>query len=260
MRVYYNEFDKKKCAMLKQLMDDGHISQGVIDDRPIQDVTAHEVQEYDRCHFFAGIGLWDYALNQAGWDDTQVWTGSCPCQPFSSAGRRKGKEDGRHLWPIWQSLISECKPAIIYGEQVNSAIAYGWLDDVYQGLESQGYAVGSAVLPACGIGSPQNRQRLWFVGHSEHFRSSSTEKFFSTSETIYDNTQGTDSALESTRTNLPWQLSSKNTEEYPDGKKRFFKPGVCKLVDGYPHRHDLINAIGNGIVPQLATIFIEATK
>lgn len=164
MGVYYNEFDKKKCAALTQLMADGHISKGDIDDRPIQEVTGSDLKGYERCHFFAGIGLWDYALNIAGWKkDRPVWTGSCPCQPYSSAGRQKGKADDRHLWPEWERLIKECRPTTIFGEQVASSIAFGWLDDVYQGLEAEGYAAGSAVLPACSVGAPHKRDRLWFV-------------------------------------------------------------------------------------------------
>ncbi len=169
MRVYYNEFDAKKAASLKALMDDGFITAGDIDTRPIQEVRPDDVKHYDRCHFFAGIGLWDHALNLARWPENhRVWTGSCPCQPFSSAGRKKGKNDDRHLWPFWFSLIQECEPPVIFGEQVATAIAHGWLDDVYQGLEAENYAVGSTVLPACSVGAPHKRDRLWFVAHTAH--------------------------------------------------------------------------------------------
>ena len=167
MKTYYNEFDKKKCAMLAQLMKDGHITKGDIDDRSITDVRGDDLKDYTRCHFFAGIGLWDYALNLANWEeDRPVWTGSCPCQPFSSAGRQAGKEDSRHLWPEWLRLIEECSPTVVFGEQVSSAITKGWLDDVYQGLESQDYAVGAVVLPASSVGAPHRRERLWFVAQS----------------------------------------------------------------------------------------------
>lgn len=167
MRVYYNEFDKKKCAMLAQLMADGHIAQGEIDDRSIRDVRPNDVIGYDRCHFFAGIGLWEYALQLAEWDeDNPVWTGSCPCQPYSTAGRQKAQADDRHLWPEWMRLIQECRPATVFGEQVANAVTHGWLDDVYQGLEAEGYAVGSAVLPASSVGAPHRRERLWFVANS----------------------------------------------------------------------------------------------
>lgn len=163
--VYYNEFNKKKCQAMALLMAEGLIPHGDIDDRPIQEVTANDVKGYTQCHFFAGWGGWAYALGLAGWPDGRpVWTGSCPCQPFSSAGRQKGKADERHLWPEWLRLIRECGPSVCFGEQVERAIAHGWLDDVYQGLEREGYAVGSSVLPACGVGAPHRRERLWFVG------------------------------------------------------------------------------------------------
>lgn len=120
MKVYYNEFDNKKCSALSQLMKDGHIIKGDIDDRPIQQVRPEDVQGYDRCHFFAGIGLWDYALNLAGWkEDSPVWTGSCPCQPYSTGGKQESQNDPRHLWPEWERLIIKCRPPVFFGEQVN---------------------------------------------------------------------------------------------------------------------------------------------
>jgi DNA (cytosine-5)-methyltransferase 1 len=167
MLAYYNEFDKKKCAALSQLMKDGYISKGEIDDRSIRDVRGDDLKGFERCHFFAGIGLWDYGLQLAGWpEDRPVWTGSCPCQPYSTAGKQKGKKDDRHLLPEWDRLIEECRPATIFGEQVANAITHGWLDDVYQRLEAKDYAIGSAVLPACSVGAPYRRERLWFVAHS----------------------------------------------------------------------------------------------
>jgi DNA (cytosine-5)-methyltransferase 1 len=166
--TYYNEFDKQKCSMLSQLMKDGHITKGDIDDRSIRDVQPDELKGYTRAHFFAGIGLWDHALNLAGWEeDRPVWTGSCPCQPFSAAGGQKGKDDDRHLWPEWLRLIEKCRPPEIFGEQVANAITKGWLDDVYQGLEAEGYAVGSVVLPASAVGAPHRRERLWIVANTE---------------------------------------------------------------------------------------------
>lgn len=152
-------------------MADGLIPHGDIDERSITEVEPGELASYTQCHFFAGIGGWAIALVLAGWPaDREVWTGSCPCQPFSTAGRQKGKDDSRHLWPVWERLIRKCKPASIYGEQVANAIAKGWLDDVYSGLEAEGYAVAPAVLPATSVGSPQPRYRLWFVAHSSSRR------------------------------------------------------------------------------------------
>ena len=93
-----------------------------------------------------------------------VWTGSCPCQPFSAAGKGKASGDERHLWPAWFELICALRPPIVFGEQVEAAIGWGWLDLVCADLGAEGYAVGATVLPACSVGAPHIRQRLWFVG------------------------------------------------------------------------------------------------
>lgn len=171
MAVYYNEFDPKAAQWLRNLIAAGLLPKGDVDERSIVDVRSSDLAGYTQCHFFAGIGGWLLALQLAGWESTRpVWTGSCPCQPFSSAGNQKGKTDERHLWPVWFGLIRECRPATIFGEQVSGAIAHGWLDDVYQGLEGEGYACGAAVLPACSVGAPHKRDRLWFVADTTRGR------------------------------------------------------------------------------------------
>jgi DNA (cytosine-5)-methyltransferase 1 len=162
-RALYNEIDRYACAWLSNLMDAGEITPGKIDDRPIQELSPDDVRGYERVHFFAGIGGWDIALDLAGWGDRSVWTGSCPCQPFSAAGKGKAGDDERHLWPAWASLIRECRPGTVLGEQVEAAIGWGWLDLVFADLEAEGYACGAAVLPACGVGAPHIRNRVWFV-------------------------------------------------------------------------------------------------
>jgi DNA (cytosine-5)-methyltransferase 1 len=163
-RAYYNEFDPKAAAWIRQLIADGLIMPGDVDTRSIKDVTANDLRGYIRHHFFAGIGGWDVALRLAGWPvDRPVFTGSCPCQPFSQAGKQKGQADERHLWPEFYRLIREYRPATVIGEQVESAIGHGWLDGVFSDLEGIGYACGSAVLGAFSVGSPHKRNRLWFV-------------------------------------------------------------------------------------------------
>lgn len=165
MAAYYNEIDPKAAAWLRELIKQGHIADGVVDERSIVDVTPDELADFTQCHFFAGIGGWSLALRLAGWpDDRLVWTGSCPCQPFSAAGARGGFDDQRHLWPHWHHLISQCRPAVVFGEQVASKNGLGWLDLVCADMEATGYAIGAADLCAAGIGAPHIRQRLWFVG------------------------------------------------------------------------------------------------
>lgn len=164
MAAYYNEIDPKAAAALRALIEDGLIAPGDVDERPIQEVRPDDLKGYTQCHFFAGIGLWSVALRWAGWDDDRpVWTGSCPCQPFSVAGKRTGKKDDRHLWPEWFRLIREHCPPVLFGEQVSSAIAHGWLDELANDLEGKGYAIESAEIPACGAGAFHKRERLWFV-------------------------------------------------------------------------------------------------
>ena len=164
MAAYYNEIDRYAAFWLRNLIARNLIAPGDVDERSIADVRTDDLRGYRQCHFFAGIAGWSYALRLAGWDDDRsVWTGSCPCQPFSHAGQGKAADDERHLWPKWFPLIAECHPATIFGEQVEAAIGRGWLDLVFADLEAEGYACASAVLPACSVGAPHIRQRLWFV-------------------------------------------------------------------------------------------------
>lgn len=162
----YNEIDAYACAWLRNLIRAGHLTGRVVEG----DMRALNPADIGRgCHFhaFAGIGLWQYALKFAGWpDELPVWTGSCPCQPFSVAGRSGGTSDERHLWPAWFRLIRECRPHVVFGEQVASSAGLAWFDDVSADLEGEGYAVGSADLCAAGVGAPHIRQRLFFVAHA----------------------------------------------------------------------------------------------
>ena len=168
---YYNEHDKFAAAWLRELIADGQLPPGDVDERDIQDVRPNDLAGYTQCHFFAGIGGWKLALMRAGWpDDRPVWTGSCPCQPFSAAGKRTGSADERHLWPSWFWLIQQCSPATVFGEQVASPDALVWLDIVQPDLEGAGYAVGVADMCAAGVGAPHIRQRLWFVADSARQR------------------------------------------------------------------------------------------
>jgi DNA (cytosine-5)-methyltransferase 1 len=298
--AYYNEFKPEAAHMLRQLIKDGIITDGDVDERSIVDVRADDLKGYIRCGFFAGIGLWDVALQLAGWPiDREVWHGSAPCQPFSSAGRQNGKADERHLWPEWFRLIRELRPATIFGEQVESAIAHGWLDDVYDDMEAEGYAVGSAVLPACAVGKPHQRKRLWFVGNSEHDGQSAGQVAGGYEAPVHARAQeqevtsepsgasqsgdvadtelrGCERQQEQQSTGLLDTLDGTGETQQsvgaygtehdiqwlhcPDGKSRPVKSGVLLLAHGYKHRTPILHAIGNAIVPSVAAEFIESTK
>ena len=225
MSAYYNEIDKYAAQWLRNLIAAGHIAPGDVDERSITEVQPDDLRGYTQCHFFAGIGGWSYALRLAGWpDDRPVWTGSCPCQPFSSAsrGRGLGVESVQHLWPIWSKLIAECAPEIIFGEQV--AAARDWADEVRNDLEGMGYSFGASVLPACSIGADHERARIWFVGDSNGNCESSV------------------------RINA-------ETPRLPRYR------GICAelaLEDGLSRRVGAMRAYGNAIVPQVAAAFIQA--
>lgn len=168
MSAYYNEIDPFAAGWLRELIRAGHIAPGEVDTRSIEDVAPDDLAGFAQCHFFAGIGTWSYALRRAGWaDDRPVWTGSCPCQPFSAAGKRKGTSDERHLWPAFFRLIRERRPVTVFGEQVASKDGLAWFDIVSSDLEGAGYAVGAVDTCAAGFGAPHIRQRLYWVAHAD---------------------------------------------------------------------------------------------
>jgi DNA (cytosine-5)-methyltransferase 1 len=167
--AYYNENDPFAVAWLRELIKAKLIADGEVDERSIEDVQPSDLGGFEQCHFFAGIGGWNYALRLAGWPDSRpVWTGSCPCQPFSAAGKRNGFKDARHLFPVWFRLIRECRPVSVFGEQVGAAVK--WFDVVSRKLETQGYTVGATVLGAHSVSAPHIRQRFYWLANSNHGR------------------------------------------------------------------------------------------
>ena len=173
--VYYNDNDPFAAHWLQNLVSAGLLPAGDVDDRSIMEVTPDDLRRYAQCHFFAGIGGWPYALELAGWPSNRpVWTGSCPCQPFSSAGKHQGHADDRHLWPAFFRLIAECRPDCIFGEQVGSKDGREWLAGVRADLETLGYACGGADLPAAGVAAPHIRARLYWVANAGGVRRQQT--------------------------------------------------------------------------------------
>ncbi len=166
--AYYNEIDPFAAQWLRNLIAAGHIAPGEVDERSIEDVTPDDLRGFTQCHFFAGIGVWSHSLRLAGWPDNKpVWTGSCPCQPFSAAGKGDGFADERHLWPAFNHLISERRPQHVFGEQVAAGNANVWFDLVQADLEGMGYAFGLVPFTSAGIGAPHIRERAYWVANAD---------------------------------------------------------------------------------------------
>jgi DNA (cytosine-5)-methyltransferase 1 len=264
--AYYNEIDKKAAAWLRELIKEGLIAPGEVDERSIEDVRPDELKGFKQCHFFAGVGVWSYALRRAGWeDDKQVWTGSCPCQPFSAAGKGDGFADERHLWPAFHWLIQECRPHTIFGEQVASKNGIVWFDLVSTDLENTGYTCGACPAPACGFGAPHRRQRMYWVAYSDDtglqgsFRewAASAER---QSRRHASQCSRTDKALrgggclgekDSFWGDADWLLGT-------DRRWRPVEPGTSPLANGAAAKMGRLRGYGNAIVAPQAQAFIEA--
>jgi DNA (cytosine-5)-methyltransferase 1 len=237
MAVYYNENNKKCAAALRELMAAKLIPMGFVDERSIEDVAPNELYGYSQHHFFAGIGGWAYALQLAGWpDDRPVWTGSCPCQPFSAAGKGAGFDDERHLWPSFEWLIRQCRPATVIGEQAARKAGREWLAVVRSDLEVSGYAFGAADLCAAGVGAWHERQRHYWVAHSVRVQQRGKEQ----------------------RGRSPGRVGR---VKQPISWDRSWESALCELRgvdDGLSYGVGVTDGFRNAIVPPLAQAFIES--
>lgn len=246
MSAYYNEIDPFAAQWLRNLIAAGHIAQGDVDERSIEDVKPSDLIGYKQCHFFAGIGVWSLALRNAGWADSRpVWTGSCPCQPFSAAGAGAGFADERHLWPAFHWLIQECKPAIVLGEQVAGAPGREWVDLVSTDLEAAGYAFGAAVTTAAGTGAAHIRQRLYWVANSGKFGDSRQVA-----------TSGSSKAGQR-RACSPLDLQQVIDSPFMPGD-RYPQPLLRSGDDGFASSMGGLHAYGNAIHASQAQVFIES--
>lgn len=168
MTAFYNEIDLACGAVLNELISTGVIAPGIVESRSIKEVNPDDIRSYTQAHFFAGGGLWSVAARLAGWPDTRsLWTASCPCQPFSQAGKQRGVADERHLWPDLFRLVRAVRPPVLVGEQVAGAAGYGWFDGVRADLEGEGYACRAVDIPACSVDAPHIRNRLYWIAVAE---------------------------------------------------------------------------------------------
>lgn len=255
---YYNELDKKAAAWLRELIKQGHIPYGFVDERSITEVEASDLEGFTQCHFFAGIGGWSYALRLAGIpDDFPCWTGSPPCQPFSVAGKQLGKLDERHLSPTFMRLVDECNPAILFGEQVAAAIGKHWLDDLFTELERQGYACGSAVLPACSVGAPHKRDRLFFGAVGNRNNKGAQGRWRPEQFIFQEGREDEKRHLVPTNVDANFWRYWKAVKGI-DEKTRVLPGGYGETNHGLSARVGRLRGYGNAIVPQVAAEFISS--
>lgn len=247
MTAYYNEIDPYAAQWIRNLITAGLVPPGDVDERPIESVGPGDLAGYTQCHFFAGVGGWPYALRLAGWpDDRPVWTGSCPCQPYSVAsvaiGGAQGQRDPRHLWPDFFRLIGEQDPPTVFGEQVPEAINWGWWDEVALDFESEGYACGANVLRADARRARHRRKRLYWVAHSSSARRAGYQPLQRLSGAA-----AAALALDGDPLAGAWRALD---GDYSD---LLLSDGVSIAVERLRAR-----GYGNAIVPQVAAEFIEA--
>ena len=261
-RAFYNDTDPYAAQWTRNLMAAGHITEGVVDERSIVELAATDLVGFDRVHAFSGIAGWDYALELAGWSGP-IWTGSCPCQPWSSAGQRgrdRGFADARHLWPAWFELIRECRPDTVLGEQVSGAGGRSWLDAVQADLERVGYRVGVLDLPAASVGAPHVRARLYFaalrLGDSDQVSAGRDTRDARRAEAASSGARQVhrvdrDIAVAPGRdADLEWL-------ELTDGTSRPTRPGLRPVAPRLPGDVARIGAFGNAIHVELAATFIR---
>lgn len=280
MAAYYNEIEPFAAAWLRELIKAGCIAPGEVDERDIREVCPADLAGFTQCHFFSGLGGWSLALRQAGWpDDRPVWSGSCPCQSFSRAGKRLGFADERHLWPEFFRLIAECRPDTVFGEQVAGQDGFRWLDLVCSDLEAESYAVGAVVTCAASAGAPHIRQRLYWVAESARgFDGGAGQSLHAERLADSDCTHGEGCAVHAggapgreTETGSGvhsgagtfWDAACWLASPGPDyrtGKPvlRPFEPRTLPVAHGVPGTMEQLRCYGNALCVPQAQAFIEA--
>ncbi len=244
--MWFNENDAYPAQWLRNLWPEA-----TVNERSIAELGADDIVG-ERAHFFAGIGGWEHALQLAGWPASRpAWTGSCPCQPFSAAGKRMGTADSRHLWPELRRLIAERAPPTIFGEQVASRDARAWLAAVRTDVEALGYAFGAACLPAAGVGLDHKRYRLFWVADANGKGLDGRGQSGGLDEAPRWPQQAQHNTARALWGDEQWLRCS-------DGQTRRCNSNVLLLAHGVRARSRAIKAYGNAIVPQVAAAFVRA--
>ena len=198
----------------------------------IETVAFCEIEEFPRKVLnknFPGIPIHHdiRELDGKDYEGIDLITGGYPCQPFSSAGKRKGQEDDRHLWPEMLRIITQARPAWVVCENVSGHITLG-LDEVLTDLESEGYAARAFIIPACAKNADHRRDRVWIVANA--------------------------TGLRQQESNINLQMSKEYTihSRFRHEIEWLDKSELIRAVDGVPDQLDRLKSLGNAIVPQVA--------
>jgi DNA (cytosine-5)-methyltransferase 1 len=198
-----------------------------------------------------------------------IISGGFPCQPFSHAGKRKGKTDNRYLWPDMFRVIKELQPNYIIGENVPGIITLA-LDEVLTSLESEGYHNETFVLPACGIGAWHKRDRVWIISYKkDRFNTNSRKQQNAYWQTVEEKVE-----LLSNTSRIGHEESGAFGKPFDPKKTPTWEtaqpfdgcipniwqsePNVGRVAHGIPKRVDRIKGLGNSIVPQMAYIIFQS--
>ena len=218
-------------------------------------------------------------LRADGIDTIDVITGGYPCQPFSVAGKQKGEQDPRHLWPEMLRLVKECRPSWVIGENVSGHIKLG-LDTVLDNLESEGYSARTFSISASSIGAWHKRERVWIIANSECNGQFTSEESRGIGETISKESEGSNDSFNvegaSGLSTSEQDVSNSNSKRLQGHREKYelreskekgqtcrlrgweSEPELGRVVDGLPDRTHRIKSLGNSVVPQIPMLIGEA--
>lgn len=193
---------------------------------------------------------------QTGLRTVDVISGGFPCQPFSIAGRKKGEQDNRFLWPEMCRTIAEVRPGWVVGENVAN-FANMALDSTLFDLESLGYEAWAVVFPACAVGAPHERMRTAIIAHTDSERREGCKQHDTYSSEPCGRQErafGATSQLPPMDNTMPIGCGRDNrrrqSQIIEDRRQWAVEPDVGRVAHGIPDRVDRLKALGNAVVPQ----------
>jgi DNA (cytosine-5)-methyltransferase 1 len=213
-----------------------------------------------------------YKLKRSNINETvDIITGGFPCQPFSIAGKKRGTDDDRDLWPEMYRIIKEFKPTWVIGENVANFVGMAF-ERTKTDLESEGYEVQPLIIPACGLNAPHKRDRVWILAYSDSNRRAKGNRENSgvdeTGENTYregkadtNNIRRSSEDVAYTKIIHAQRLDDRSGEGKPWGSSWWeTEPRLDRVAHGVPNRVDRLKGIGNAIVPQVAYQIMKGIK